>query len=129
MGGFLFKRTLGAVPVMLLVSLAVFALLHLAPGDPASLLLPEDATDEDVAIVRHAWGLDQPGYVQYFYFVRNAVTGNLGRSFRYARPVTQLIAERLPATIELSVLAMIIALLIAVPIGVMAGAKPNSAAD
>ncbi|MFI5266103.1 MAG: ABC transporter permease [Chloroflexota bacterium] len=129
MGAFLVKRVLGAVPVMLLVSAVVYTLLHLAPGDPASLLLPEDATDADVAAVRHTWGLDQPIYVQYFYFLRNAVTGNLGRSFRYARPVAQLMVERLPATIELSIFALAIALIIAIPIGVKAGAKPNSFAD
>jgi ABC-type dipeptide/oligopeptide/nickel transport system permease component len=126
---FLLKRVLGAVPVMLLVSAVVYTLLHLAPGDPASLLLPEDATDADVAAVRHTWGLDQPIYIQYFYFLRNAIGGNLGRSFRYARPVTQLMLERVPATIELSIFALAIALIIAIPIGVMAGAKPDSMAD
>jgi peptide/nickel transport system permease protein len=129
MGAFLLKRGLGAVPVLLLVSALVYSLLHLAPGDPASLLLPEDATDADIAAARHTWGLDQPIWLQYFYFLRNALTGNLGRSFRYARPVVQLMMERVPATLELSLFALVFALAIAIPIGVLAGAKPDSAAD
>jgi peptide/nickel transport system permease protein len=68
-------------------------------------------------------------WVQYLRFLRNAITGNLGRSFRYARPVADLIAERLPATIELSVIAMTIALVIAIPVGVLAGSRPDSTAD
>ncbi|HEY8694639.1 MAG TPA: ABC transporter permease [Chloroflexota bacterium] len=129
MSAYFFKRSLGVIPVMLLVSAVVYGLLHLAPGDPASLLLPEDATEVDRAAMRANWGLDQPVYVQYFYFVRNAVEGDLGRSFRFAQPVADLIAQRLPATVELDFFAMAIACLVAIPLGVFAGAKPNSAVD
>src|ERR1051325_3567047 len=92
---YLIRRLVGTIPVVLLVTLLVYGLLHLAPGDPASLLLPEDATDADVAEARARWGLDKPFALQYFYFVGNAAQGNLGRSFRFAQPVTELIeAER-----------------------------------
>jgi ABC-type dipeptide/oligopeptide/nickel transport system permease component len=93
---YFFKRTLGVIPVMLLVTALVYGLLHLAPGDPVSLLLPEDATPADIAATRVNWGLDKPVYVQYVYFVRNALGGDLGRSFRFAQPVSALIAQRLP---------------------------------
>lgn len=126
---YLTQRLLGSIPVLLLVTLLVYGLLHLAPGDPASLLLPEDATDADVAEARARWGLDKPFIVQYFYFIANAVQGNMGRSFRFAQPVSELIASRLPATIELAFFAIVIAVLIAVPLGVFAGARPDSPTD
>jgi ABC-type dipeptide/oligopeptide/nickel transport system permease component len=129
MTGYLLRRLLGTIPVVLLITLLVYGLLHLAPGDPASLLLPEDATDADVAEAKARWGLDKPFLVQYVYFIANAAQGNLGRSFRFAQPVTDLIASRLPATLELATFAIIIAVLIALPLGVFAGARPDSATD
>jgi peptide/nickel transport system permease protein len=126
---YLVRRLIGTIPVIFLISLLVYVLLQLAPGDPASLLLPENATDADVAEARRRWGLDQPIYVQYFYFMRSAVQGDLGRSFRFAQPVTELIGQRLPATVELAVFAIVIACAIAIPLGVMAGARPNSTID
>jgi peptide/nickel transport system permease protein len=129
MSRYLFRRALGTIPVVLLVTLLVYGLLHLAPGDPASLLLPDDATDADIAEAKRRWGLDQPFLVQYVYFIANAAQGNFGRSFRFAQPVSELIATRLPATIELAFFALIIATLIAIPLGVFAGARPDSAID
>lgn len=129
MTAYFFKRSLGVVPVMLLVSALVYGLLHLAPGDPASLLLPEDASAADIAAARANWGLDKPIYIQYLYFVGNALQGNLGRSFRFSQPVARLIVQRLPATLELAVCALAIACLVAIPLGVLAGAKPNSTVD
>jgi peptide/nickel transport system permease protein len=126
---YLLRRLLGTIPVVLLVTLLVYGLLHLAPGDPASLLLPESATDADVAEAKARWGLDKPFYLQYFYFLANAARGDLGRSFRFAQPVSELIASRLPATVELASFAIVIAILIAVPLGVFAGARPDSATD
>ena len=82
-----------------------------------------------MAEVKRRWGLDQPFFVQYFYFIGNAIQGNLGRSFRFAQPVTELIATRLPATIELATFAIVIALGIAIPLGVLAGARPDSPVD
>ena len=129
MATYLIRRSVGTIPVILLITVLVFILIHLAPGDPAAMLIPPEATAADIADARHRWGLDQPIYVQYLSFLSSAVRGDLGRSFRYSDPVTQLIANRLPATAELTTLAVIIAALLAIPLGVLAGARPNSWLD
>lgn len=126
---YLIRRLIGTLPVLLLITLLVFALLQAAPGDPASLLLPAEATAADVAEARQRWGLDQPFYVQYFRFVVSAAQGDFGRSFRFNRPVLDLIGQRLPATLELAFFATIIASAIAIPLGVFAGVRPNSVVD
>ena len=123
------RRVLGTIPVIVLISLLVFLLIHAAPGDPADLLLSDQATPEDVAEARHRWGLDQPIHVQYLRFFINMLQGDFGTSFRYSDPVITLIGERLPATIELAIVSLLIAVALGVPLGVWAGAKPNSWAD
>jgi peptide/nickel transport system permease protein len=120
------RRAIGTVPVLVLVTFLVFSLIHLAPGDPVSILLSEDATPADIERVREKWGLNDPMPVQYVRFLGNALTGDLGRSFRFQEPVARLIMERLPATLELAVAALIVAVVIAIPIGVVAGWRPNS---
>jgi peptide/nickel transport system permease protein len=125
----LLGRIAATIPVVILISLLVFLLIHAAPGDPADLLLSDEASAADIAEARHRWGLDQPIYVQYIRFLANIVAGDLGTSFKYADPVISLIGERLPATIELAIASMLIALLAGIPLGVWAGAKPNSWAD
>lgn len=126
---YLTRRVTGTIPVIVLISLLVFMLIHAAPGDPADLLLSDEASAEDIAEARKRWGLDQPVWVQYLRFLVNAVQGDLGISFRYADPVILMIGERLPATIELAIASILIAVVIGVPLGVWAGAKPNSWAD
>jgi ABC-type dipeptide/oligopeptide/nickel transport system permease component len=126
---YLLRRLIATIPVVVLISLLVFLLIHAAPGDPAELLLSEEASPEDIADARRRWGLDQPIYVQYLRFLANILSGDLGTSFRYADPVIVLIGERLPATIELAAVSMMIAIILGVPLGVWAGAKPNSWAD
>jgi ABC-type dipeptide/oligopeptide/nickel transport system permease component len=126
---FLFRRVLATIPVVLLISLLVFLLIHAAPGDPADLLLSDEASAQDIADARHRWGLDQPIYVQYLKFLSNILAGDLGISFKYADPVITMIGQRLPATIELAIVSILIAILLGVPLGVWAGAKPNSWAD
>jgi ABC-type dipeptide/oligopeptide/nickel transport system permease component len=126
---YLIRRLIGTIPVLFLITFFVFALLHAAPGDPASLLLPSDATAADVADARRVWGLDEPFYVQYLKFFMNALRGDLGQSFRSRQPVLDLIGQRLPATLELALFAAVIASAIAIPLGVLAGARPNSAID
>src|SRR5690242_3749158 len=127
--GYLTRRVLGTIPVIVLISLLVFLLIHAAPGDPADLLLSDQATPEDVAEARHRWGLDQPIHVQYLRFFINMLQGDFGISFRYSDPVITLIGERLPATIELAIVSLLIAVALGLPLGVWAGAKPNSWAD
>ncbi len=129
MVGYILRRAVGTIPVILLISLLVFMLLQAAPGDPADILINDEATAADVAEARARWGLDQPVFVQYWNFVRSAVTLDFGTSFRYSMPVTDLIAERFPATLELALFATIFALLIGVPLGLAAGARPNSWID
>ena len=123
------RRMLGTIPVIVLISLLVFMLVQAAPGDPADLLLSDEATKEDVEEARTRWGLDQPVYVQYAKFFVAAIQGDLGTSFRYADPVLTMIGDRLPATIELALASILIAVIVGVPLGVWAGARPNSWID
>ncbi len=123
------RRGMGTIPVIVLISLLVFMLVQAAPGDPADLLLSDEASKEDIEEARKRWGLDQPVYIQYGKFFIAAVQGDLGMSFRYADPVLTMILERLPATIELAVFSILIATIFAIPLGVWAGAKPNSWVD
>lgn len=122
-------RVLGAVPVILLVALGIFALVRLAPGDAASTLAAEDATEADLARMRAQWGLDQPMLVQFFYFLANLVRIDFGTSYRYHASVTELIGQRLPATIELAVIALLIAAAFAVPLGVATALRKGSWLD
>jgi ABC-type dipeptide/oligopeptide/nickel transport system permease component len=129
MPGYILKRTIGTIPVIVLISFLVFLLMHLAPGDPSQMLISEEATADELAAARARWGLDQPFLIQYFHFLASAVTLDFGESFRYAVPVSELIIARFPATLELAFFATLIAVLIGVPLGVWAGARPNSWVD
>lgn len=129
MTGYLARRLAGTIPVLLLISLLVFLLIHAAPGDPTLLLLGEETNAAEVAKAKERWGLDQPIYVQYWKFLKSAAAGDFGKSFKYAEPVINVIKTRLPATIELAAFAIIIATLLAIPLGVWAGSKPNSWID
>ncbi len=123
------RRIFGTIPVIILISMLVFMLVQFAPGDPADLLLSDEATTEDIEAARERWGLNQPVYVQYWKFLTAALQGDLGTSFRYADPVLLMIGDRLPATIELAFFAILIAIVFGVPLGVWAGARPNSWID
>jgi peptide/nickel transport system permease protein len=129
MTNYLARRLVGTIPVLLLITLLVFLLLQAAPGDPAALLLSDETSAADVAEARQRWGLDRPVHIQYLKFITAAITGDLGKSFRFAQPVSELIAMRLPATIELASFSILIAITLAIPLGVWAGAKPNSWMD
>jgi ABC-type dipeptide/oligopeptide/nickel transport system permease component len=126
---YLLGRIAATIPVVVLISLLVFLLIHAAPGDPADLLLSDEASAADIAEARHRWGLDQPIYIQYLRFLGNIASGDLGISFKYSDPVIDLIGERLPATVELAMASLFIALVIGIALGVFAGAKPNSWPD
>ena len=96
MTGYLAQRLAGTVPVLLLISLLVFLLIHAAPGDPTLLLLGEETNTAEIAKAKERWGLDRPLYIQYFKFVASALTGEFGKSFKYAEPVANVIKTRLP---------------------------------
>jgi ABC-type dipeptide/oligopeptide/nickel transport system permease component len=119
----------GAVPVLILVTCGIFALIHLAPGDAATLLAPDEAGPAEVARLRAMWGLDQPLLVQLWRFLVNAAQLNFGTSLRYQQPVMALIAERLPATLELALVTLMIAVAIGVPLGVMAALNKGGVID
>ena len=101
----------------------------MAPGDPLSLLLSEDASPAAIEAVRLKWGLDQPLWLQYLDYFAIIARGDLGISFKYGDPVVTTILARLPATIELAITALLIAIVIAVPLGLWAGSRPNSWID
>jgi peptide/nickel transport system permease protein len=123
------RRTIGAVPVLLGISFLVFLLMHLAPGDPVMLLLGDNATPDEVARVRHEWGLDQPLLLQYWQFISRAVIGDFGRSLKFGEPVIKLVFERLPATIELASMSLLVAILISIPIGTYSAIKRDTLFD
>jgi peptide/nickel transport system permease protein len=129
MTGYLVQRLAGTIPVLLLISLLVFILIHAAPGDPTLMLLGEETNAAAVAKAKEHWGLDRPLYIQYFKFIASAAAGEFGKSFKYGEPVASVIKTRLPATIELAFFSIIIATLLAIPLGVIAGSKPNSWMD
>ena len=126
---YLVRRLLLTLPVLLGVATLVFSLIHLVPGDPAQAMLGDGASAQDIAELRVNLGLDRPLLEQYVTFLRHAITGDLGRSFRTGQPVTTMIVERIPATAELAVAAMIVAILIAIPLGVVAAVWRGTAAD
>jgi peptide/nickel transport system permease protein len=127
--GFIVRRLAQALPVMFLASVGVFLLLHLLPGDPAALMAGPDAPQSTIDFVRHDMGLDQPLPAQYVVWLGHIVRGDFGRSIFSKLPVSQLIGQRAPATIELAIAAELLTILIALPLGVLAAVKQRSAID
>ncbi len=129
MGSFLISRVIQVIPVLVITSFVVFVLLRLVPGDPAAMLAGADATPEQVAAIRAELGLDQPLLVQYVHWTGGALGGDFGRSFINRRPVGELIQTALPATLQLATAALLVAILLGVPLGVLGGSRPHSAWD
>jgi peptide/nickel transport system permease protein len=128
-GQYAIKRFLTIVPVLIGVSLIVFGFIHLIPGDPAVTMLGERATPERVAEIRTQLGLDRPLYVQYFIYIGKILRGDLGASILRGDPVLHDLARRFPATVELALSAITLAVLIGVPMGIVAAVWRNSAFD
>ena len=126
---FLIRRLLLTIPVLLGVATLVFSLIHLVPGDPVQAMLGDGAAPQDIAELRGRLGLDRPLYVQYAAFLKGIASGNLGTSLRTSQPVASAIAERLPATFELAAAAMIVAILIAIPLGIIAAVRAGTRVD
>src|SRR5687768_14564645 len=122
---FVLRRVVQAVLVMLTVGLIAFSLFRFV-GDPVTFMLGQDATPEQRVEVTRALGLDRPFYMQYLRFLGNAVQGEFGLSLRQVQPVSRLIVERLPATLELSLVAAFFALVAGIPMGVYTALRPRS---
>lgn len=129
MGNYIRRRLLQAVIVVWGVSVLVFFLLRLAPGDPVLLLLAESAEPQQIAEARAKWGLDKPIYVQYAVFLNRAVHGDLGDSLFFQEPALSVLLERMPATLQLSAAALLFSLSVAIPIGILSALKRDSLWD
>lgn len=129
MGRYIAKRLLNLIPVLLGITLLVFTLLHLIPGDPAMVMTGERATPEQVAALREQLGLNQPLPLQYLTFLGNIIQFNFGKSIISGVPIAEEIKIRWPATFELSVAAMLIAVILGIPAGILAAVRKNSIWD
>jgi peptide/nickel transport system permease protein len=125
----LLKRLLGIIPVIFGVLLLTFVLVHSIPGDPVEVMLGESATSADREVLRHNLGLDKPLTIQFFQYVAKVAQGDLGVSIHSKKPIVDLLAERLPATMKLAALALMIAISIGVPLGIVAALKVDRWAD
>src|SRR6266540_199977 len=126
---FIGGRLLGTLPVLLILSLGVFLMLHLTPGDPVQIMLGQDADPQSIAALRAELGLDQPLPVQYARWLGNVLRGDLGHSIRTHQPVSEAIVSRLPITLELSLVSLVISLAIGLPAGVLAASRRNTSVD
>jgi peptide/nickel transport system permease protein len=129
MGRFLVRRLLLTVPVLFGIVTLVFSLIHLVPGDPVQIMLGEGAQASDVDLLRHKLGLDRPILEQYSTYLTNLLRGDLGISLRFDAPVGQIILGRYPATVELAILSLIVAAMIAVPAGILAAVSTGTWLD
>ncbi|OGB94301.1 MAG: hypothetical protein A2Z31_07650 [candidate division NC10 bacterium RBG_16_65_8] len=126
---YIIRRLALSLFVLFGVSVVVFGLVHLAPGDPARLMLYDTAPEEEVQAMRKTLGLDQPLYLQYWLFLSNALRGDLGRSLYYKQPALRIILEHLPATAELTFAALFVSLVVAVPMGVLSAVRRDTVWD
>ncbi len=126
---FLARRFLLTIPVLLGVATLVFALIHLIPGDPVRTMLGESATEQSVIELRGRLGLDRPLYLQYALYLKGLARGDLGTSLRTNEPVVTAIATRMPATFELALASIVVAIVIAIPLGILAAAGAGTFID
>lgn len=132
MAGFIrytFERFLWAIPVLIGASFITFLIIHLAPGDPARFMLGEGATPEQLEALRIELGLHRPFHVQYLEFVGDAARGDLGTSIRTRQPVTDMIIQHIPYTIQLGVASLIVSILVAFPTGIASAVQQNKLTD
>jgi ABC-type dipeptide/oligopeptide/nickel transport system permease component len=131
MSAYIWSRLATLVPVLLLISIFVFSIMHLLPGDPAMLVLAGEyaTTPEQIETLREQLGLNDPIYTQYGRFLGNALQGDLGNSVHFKRPVSEVILERLPSTLQLTVVAMLIAAALGIGLGTLAAVHHGSWLD
>jgi len=129
MTGFILRRLLLSIVVLVGVTILVSGMLHIS-GDPVAIILESGyASNEEREALRHELGFDRPFILQYIDFVRGALQGDLGRSLRFRQPALELVMERLPATAHLALAAMLVSVLVAIPVGVLSATRPNSVFD
>jgi peptide/nickel transport system permease protein len=126
---YVLRRLVAIIPLLVLISFAVFSLTLLIPGDPAREILGPNAPASEVLQLRHQMGLDQPYLVQYWHWLVNALHGNLGRSIQENTSVSHEIAQRFPVTFSIALGGLAVTILLGVPLGVLAGTRPGSAVD
>lgn len=126
---FILRRILTAIPTLLIVTVMVFGIQRLLPGDPALIIAGEQRDPEVIAFIRDKYRLDEPIPLQYLAWLGQVVRGDLGQSIRTNQPVAQLIGQKLPVTVELALLSMLVAVVIALPIGVISAVRKGSAID
>jgi peptide/nickel transport system permease protein len=126
MGSYIGRRVLMLIPVLLTVAVVSFLIMYLVPGDPASMMLGSEATTEEIEQLREDLGLNEPVLVQFFKWFSGVLRGNLGMSIFMNEPVIKLILERLPVTFSLAIAAELIAILVAIPLGILAAVKHNT---
>ena len=129
MGGILVRRLGSALPIMLIVSLITFGMIHMIPGDPAIAIAGMSATSEQIANIRHDLGLDQPWFTQLWRWYANLLTGDLGRSLLLGQPVVHVMLQRLPVTLALAAYALVLTLIIGLVSGIVAALKQNTWID
>ena len=125
MTAFILRRSLQSIVVLFIMSLIVFVGVNLV-GDPVDMLINPEADQAEIDRVIRDLGLDRPVSEQYWYFVLNAFQGDLGRSFIFGEPALKLIVQRMPATMELALVSLLMAVVFGIPLGIYAGLKPNS---
>lgn len=126
---FVAGRLASAIPTLLIVTIVVFAIVRLIPGDPAMMMLGDDATVEDIAALRARLGHDQPILMQYFYWIGNVLSGDLGRSITNGQPVLKLVVDRFLVSAPIVLIALGLATLVAVPLGLLIAWRQNSVLD
>ncbi|HWR40263.1 MAG TPA: ABC transporter permease [Patescibacteria group bacterium] len=129
MGAYVVKRLIISVPVLFLISVGAFLLVHLTPGDPADMYISPDMTPAQIELTRMSLGLDKPWVVQYGEWMKNLAGGNLGFSFSNRQPVGEIISQRLNPTLLLMSLSLLVAYLMAIPLGIVSALKKNSLLD
>jgi len=129
MGTYIARRLVQLVPVVFGITLVLFFLLRLLPGDPATAMLGDRATDEAIVRMNHHLGLDRPIYVQYAYFLRNLATLDLGQSIKFGVPVSSLLFGRLQVSLSVVAVTLLLCCLISIPLGILAALKKDSPID
>lgn len=129
MTAYVLRRLAQMLPVLLIASFAIFAMIYAVPGGPVAVIVGENAGPEEIAAAIQRYGLDRPMVVQYADWLGRALTGDFGLSLHSRQPVLQLIGERLPATLQLALVAIVVALVIGIPVAIASAVRPNSWLD